>query len=373
MASAQLSPAPRCADVHCSRFAIRYVLAEPWTHHKVCSNHLSCRRLGSHCRVCAQWSESDWDGLEALMARLAARQERPRSSGKATDHPGIMSEDSSSREGRLIIDEMPAMEVEVETSLPGKSPLGSSEPKSRASGSEMCPSGQHSGPARPSPAGGSERHKSSKSLSSLSRGASSKREGRGKHSSSASSSKKRSSTSSSHKDGKRRSKEDRSPHWSPAHSSLGTSEGSRAKAARPMPSPTKVPRTCYRTWHTSLPAGYRTGHTSFPASSRTGHACGWGPPALPLPAQWQIQLLQLQAMQQAMASVPYTFTGQHPFQPPGFGVGDMFGPPNTSQPMVPASSVAQLARPGQASGSDRDTSPPGVGGCSAVEAGRRGG
>ena len=80
------------------------------------------------------------------MARLAARQERCRSSGRATDDPGSTSEDSSSREGRLIIDETPAMEVEVETSLPGRLPQGSSEPRGRASGSEMSPSGEHSGP-----------------------------------------------------------------------------------------------------------------------------------------------------------------------------------------------------------------------------------
>ena len=49
-------------------------------------------------------------------------------------------------------------------------------------------------------------------------------------------------------------------------------------------------------------------------------------PALSLPHQWQMQLYQLQAMQQAMASIPYTFPGQQPFQPPGFGAGDAFGP-----------------------------------------------
>ena len=142
MASAQLAPAPQCADVHCSRVAIRYVLAEPWTHHKVCSNHLSCRRLCSHCRVCASWSERDLDGLEALMARMAARQERRRSSRKVTDDPGSTSEDSSSREGRLVIDETPALEVEVETSLPGESPRVSAEARGRASGSERSPSGE---------------------------------------------------------------------------------------------------------------------------------------------------------------------------------------------------------------------------------------
>ena len=91
-----------------------------------------------------------------------------------------------------------------------------------------------------------------------------------------------------------------------------------------------------------------------------GTPAGEGLPALSLLSQWQMQLLQLQAMQQAMASVPYKFTGQHPFQPPGFGVGDMFGPPSTSKPTAPESSMAQPAHPGQDSGSDCNTPPPGL-------------
>ena len=122
MASAQLvTPSSHCADSHCSKFAIRYVVDEPWTHHRTCSNHLVCCRDGSHCRVCEKWGEEVWDGLERLLARLAARQERRRKAGKASD-TGSTSEGSLFPEGRLVIDEVPALEVEVETSLPGKSP-----------------------------------------------------------------------------------------------------------------------------------------------------------------------------------------------------------------------------------------------------------
>ena len=213
MASAQLvNPAPRCADTNCSRFAIKFVEAEPWMHHKVCSNHLSCRRHGSHCHVCSEWEDSDWDGLEALMARLTARQDWCRSSGRGTDDPANTSEDRSSRsKGRLIIDETPAMDVQVTTSLSsGKSPQGSSEHRGRASKLEMASVEVHSHPAGPSPAWGSEKRKSSKSYLS-SRGALSKREGRGKHSSSSSSSKKKKSSSSrasSSKGEKREGRED---------------------------------------------------------------------------------------------------------------------------------------------------------------------
>ena len=73
------------------------------------------------------------------MACLAARQERHRNAGKVSDDPGSTSEDSSSREGRLVINEAPAMEVEVETSLPGESPRVSSEARGRAFGTEGSP------------------------------------------------------------------------------------------------------------------------------------------------------------------------------------------------------------------------------------------
>ena len=168
MAFAQLAiPSARCADSHCSRFAIRYVSAEPWTHHQTCSNHLVCRRDDSHCRVWEGWSDATWDGLERLMARLASRQEKRRKAGRLSD-TGSTSEDSLLPEGRLIIDETPASEVEVETSLPDKSPRASPEARGRASGSEGSPSGDRSGPARPSPARGSGKKKGSESSSSSS-------------------------------------------------------------------------------------------------------------------------------------------------------------------------------------------------------------
>ena len=137
--------------------------------------------------MCEHWSEEDWENLERLLARLAVRQERRRKSGKMSD-TGSLSEDSALSEGRLIIDEQPALEVEVKTSLPGKSPRVSSEARGRASGSERSPSGDRSGSARPSPARGSGKKKSSKGSSSSSRRAESGREGGGKHSSSSSSS-----------------------------------------------------------------------------------------------------------------------------------------------------------------------------------------
>ena len=232
MASAQLViPSSRCADSHCSRFALRFVSAEPWTHHRTCSNHLVCRRDGSHCRVCEGWSEATWDGLERLMARLAARQEKRRKAGWLSD-TGSTSEDSLLPEGRLIIDEMPAKEVEVETSLPGKSPRASPEARGRASGSERSSSGDRSGPARPSPARGFGKKKGSKSSSSSSRRAESGREGGTKHSSSASSShKKKKSSSSSSGEAKKRARE-RSPHRSAAPSLPGTPRSSRVEGLR---------------------------------------------------------------------------------------------------------------------------------------------
>ena len=108
---------------------------------------------------------------------------------------GSTSEDSSFLEGRLVIDETPAMEVEVETSLPGQLPRVSPEARGRDSGSERSPLGDRSGPARPSPARGSGKKKSSKSSSSSSRRVESGREGGAKHSSSASSSHKKKKSS----------------------------------------------------------------------------------------------------------------------------------------------------------------------------------
>ena len=303
MASAQLvTPSSRCADSHCSRFAIRYVLDEPWTHHRTCSNHLVCRRDGSHCRVCEKWSDEVWDGLKRLMARLAARTERRRKAGKVSD-TGSTSEDSLFPEGRHVIDEAPAMEVEVETSLPGKSPQVSPEARGRASGSERSPSGDRSGSARPSPARGSGRKKGSKSSSSSSRRAESGREGGAKHSSSASSSshKKKKSSSSSSGEAKKRSR-DRSPHRSPARSSLpGTPRGSQVEAPGPLPSPPRIPRTPVPATPVAtgiLPVDPRT---PVPSASRSalgpGTPAGTSLPALPLPQQWQMQLCQLQALQ----------------------------------------------------------------------------
>ena len=136
----------------------------------------------------------------------------------------------------------------------------------------------------------------------------------------------------------------------------------RAKTSGSMLSPPQVPRTPVPPAQAAagvLPLDPRI--PLLTASRPTlgpGTPAGEGLPGLPLPAQWQMQLLQLQAMQQAMASVPYTFTGQHPFQPPGFGVGDVFGPRSTSQPTAPGPSAVQHAHPGQTSGSDRDTHPP---------------
>ena len=136
------------------------------------------------------------------------------------------------------------MEVDVETSLPGKSPRASPEARGKASGSERTPSGDRSGPARPSPARDSGKKKGPKSSSSSSRRAESGREGGTKHSSSASSShKKKKSSSSSSGETKKRAR-DRSPHRSPAQSSLpGTPRSSRVEASGPLPSPPRVVRT----------------------------------------------------------------------------------------------------------------------------------
>ena len=359
MATAQLVASyTRCADSHCSRFAIRYVESQPWTHHRTCSTHVVCSREGSHCRVCEHWSEGDWGGLERLLARLAVRQERRRKIGKTSD-TGSLSEDSVLSEGRLIIDEQPAMEVEVETSLPGKSPRVSSEARGRASGSERSPSGDRSGPSRPSPARGSGKKKSSKGSSSSSRRAESGREGGVKHSSSSSSSHKKKKSSASSGEAKKRSR-DRSPVRSPPPASLpGTPRESRSEAPGPLPSPPLVTRTPVPLTPMALgaiPVDPRT-----PVPSASGPALGPGTPAgaslpaLSLPHQWQMQLYQLQAMQQAMASVPYTFPGQQPFQPPGFGAGDAFGPSSVSQSSAPAPPAAQAIQPSQSTDPGRDT------------------
>ena len=99
MAAAQLvAPFARFADTHCSRFAIRYVESELWTHHRTCSIHVVCSKDGSHCRVCEHWSEGDWEGLETLLVHLAARQEKRRKAGKVSD-TGSTSGDSFLSEG----------------------------------------------------------------------------------------------------------------------------------------------------------------------------------------------------------------------------------------------------------------------------------
>ena len=163
------------------------------------------------------------------MARLAARQDWCRASGRGMDNPGNTSEDISfRREGRLIIDEMPAMEVEVTTSLPppGKSPRGSSKHRGRASGSEMSSVEMSSASSSPK----AQEPRNGRALPHLA--ARRAREGGGggggggrKHSSSSSSSKKRPSSSSkaaSSKCERKGGKVDRSPHRSPAHSSSGS-------------------------------------------------------------------------------------------------------------------------------------------------------
>ena len=98
-------------------------------------------------------------------------------------------------------------------------------------------------------------------------------------------------------------------------------------------------------------------HTPVPSASRPalgpGTPAGGSLPALPLPQQWLMQLYQLQAM----ASVPYTFPGQHPFQPLGFGAGDVFGPSSVSQSSAPAPSVAQADHLSRSADLGRDTPP----------------
>ena len=259
------------------------------------------------------------------------------------------SEDSFLSEGRLVIDEQPAMEAEVETSLPGKSPGVSSEARGRASGLERSPSGDRSGPAR-----GSGKKKSSKSSSSSSRRAESGREGGVKHSSSSSSShKKKKQSSSSSGEAKKRSR-DRSPHRSPTPASLpGTPRESRSEALGPLPSPPRVTRTPVPS--TSMALGVTPVDPRTPVPSASRPALGPGTPALSLPHQWQMQLYQLQAMQQAMASVPYTLPGQQPFQPPGFGAGDAFGPSSISQSSAPAPPAAQAIHSSQSTDPSRDT------------------
>ena len=351
MATAQLVASyARCADTHCSRFAIRYVESEPWTHHRTCSTHVVCTRDGSHCRVCEHWSEGDWDGLERLLARLAACQERRRKAGKISD-TGSMSEDSVLSEGRLIIDEHPAMEVEVETSLPGKSPRVSSEARGRASSSERSPLGDRSRPARPSPARGSGKKKSSKSSSSSSRRA---ERGRSQALLFILQFPQEEEVFVFLRGAKRRSR-DRSPHRSPTPASLpGTPREPRSEALGPLPSPPRVTRTPVPL--TPMAVDPRT---PVPSASRPalgpGTPAGASLPALSLPHQWQMQLYQLQAMQQAMASVPYTFPGQQPFQPPGFGAGDAFGPSSVSQSSAPAPPAAQAIQPSQSTDPGRDT------------------
>ena len=204
------------------------------------------------------------------------------------------------------------MEVEVETSLPGKSPRVSSEARGRASGSERSPSGDRSGPARPSPARGSRKKKSSKSSSSSSRRAESGREGGVKHSSSSSSSHKKKKSSSSSGEAKRRSR-DMSPHRSPTPASLpGTPREPRSEALGSLPSPPQVTRTPVPLTPMALGVTPVDPRTPVPSASRPalgpGTPAGASLPALSLPHQWQMQLYQLQAMQQAMASVPWPAT-----------------------------------------------------------------
>ena len=296
------------------------------------------------------------------MARLAARQERRRKAGKLSD-TGSTSENSLFPEGRLVIDEAPAKEVEVETSLPGKSPRVSQEARGRASGSERSPSGDRSGPARPYPARGSGKKKGSKSSSSSSRRAESGREGGTKHSSSASSShKKKKSSSSSSGDAMKRAR-DRS-RTGPRHNLLFPAPqgapGLRPRS-RPLPSPPRVLRTPVPSAPVAASVIPVDPRTPVPSASRPalgpGNPAGGSLPALPLPQQWQMQLYQLQAMQQAMASVAYTFPGQHPFQPPGFGAGDVFGPASISQSSAPAPSVAKADHPTRSADFGHDPPP----------------
>ena len=186
-----------------------------------------------------------------------------------------------------------------------------------------------------------------------------RREGGVKHSSSSSSSHKKKKSSSSSGEAKRRSR-DRSPIRSPTPASLpGTPRESRSEAPGPLPSPPRVTRTPVPLTPMALGAIPVDPRTPVSPASRPalgpGTPAGASLPALSLPHQWQMQLYQLQAMQQAMASVPYTFPGQQPFQPPGFGAGDAFGPSSVSQSSAPAPPAAQAIQPSQSTDPGRDT------------------
>ena len=140
-----------------------------------------------------------------------------------------------------------------------------------------------------------------------------RREGGVKHSSSASSSshKKKKSSSSSSREAKKRSR-DKSPHRSPAQSSLpGTPRSQRVEAQGFLSSPPPIPRTPVPATPAAagiLPVDPRTPVPSAPAVA-PGTPAGASLPALSLPSQWEMQLFQ----QQAMSSVPYSFHGQQPF------------------------------------------------------------
>ena len=186
-----------------------------------------------------------------------------------------------------------------------------------------------------------------------------RREGGVKHSSSSSSSHKKKKSSSSSGEAKKRSR-DRSPHRSPTPASLpGTPRESRSEALGPLPSPPRVTRTPVPLTPMALGVTPVDPRTPVPSASRPalgpGTLAGASLPALSLPHQWQMQLYQLQAMQQAMASVPYTFPGQQPFQPPGFGAGDAFGPSSVSQSSAPAPPAAQAIHSSQSTDPSRDT------------------
>ena len=209
-----------------------------------------------------------------------------RKAGKSSD-TGSTSKDSLLPEGRLLIDEAPVMEVEVETSLPGKSPRASPEARGRASGSERSPSGDRSGPARPSPARGSGRRRALRALLHHPVG---QREGGTKNSSSTSSShKKKKSSSSSSGEAKKRAR-DRSPHRSPAQSSLpGTPRSSRVEASGPLPSPPRVVRTPVPLTPVARGVILVDPRTPVPSASKPalgpGTPAGGSLPALPLPQQ----------------------------------------------------------------------------------------
>ena len=165
-----------------------------------------------------------------------------------------------------------------------------------------------------------------------------------KSSSASSSHKKKKSSSSSSRETKKRAR-DRSPHRSPAQSSLPGLRSSRVEASGPLPSPPRVGRTPVPSTPVATGVIPVDPRTRVPSASRPalgpGTPAGGSLPALPLPQEWQMQLYQLQAM----ASVPYTFPGQHPCQPPGFGAGDVFSTSSVSQSSAPAPSVTQADHP----------------------------